>query len=88
MFLLNEDAMVREMLGHVPNLIAAGAYESDLVEVLSSDKEKSDALVPLIIALRQRTGEMVRAPVEVLEVAADILKRIEARVTKGVHETP
>ena len=72
MFLPNEDSMVREMLGHVPNLVAAGAYESDLVEVLSGDKEKADALLPLIVALRQHAGETVRAPAEVLEVATDI----------------
>ena len=72
MFLPNEDAMVREMLDHVPNLIAAGAYESDLVEVLSGDKEKADALWPLVVALRQHAGETVRAPVEVLEIATDI----------------
>ena len=72
MFLPNEDAMVHEMLRHVPNLIAAGAYESNLVEVLSGDKEKADALWPLVVALRQHAGETVRAPVEVLEIATDI----------------
>ena len=72
MFLPNEDALVREMLGHVPNLIAAGAYESNMVEVLSGDKEKADALWPLVVALRQHAGETVRAPVEVLEIATDI----------------
>ena len=72
MFLPNEDAVVREMLGHVPNLIAAGAYESDLVEALSGDKEKADVLLPLIVALRQHAGETVRAPAEVLEIATDI----------------
>ena len=78
MFLPNEDAMVREMLGHVPNLIAAGAYESDLVEVLSGDKEKADALWPLVVALRQHAGETVRAPAEVLEIAADIRREFIA----------
>ena len=73
-----------EMLKIVPELIVFDASECDLVEILLSDQDKSDTLVPLIVALRQRTGEEVRAPEEVLEVAADIREQIEARVAKGV----
>ena len=79
-FPLNDEVIMREMQKVVINLIAHGASERDLVEILSSDKEKSDALVPLIVALRQRAGEEVRAPVEVLEVAKDINKDIERRM--------
>ena len=75
-----DEAMLREMLVGVPDWVAAGASERDLVEVLSSDREKAGALQPLVVALRQRTGEAVRAPAEVLEVAADIRERIEAKV--------
>ena len=59
------------------DLISTGAPERDLLEVLSADTEKAAALAPLVVALRQRAGEAVRAPPEVLEVAADIRKRIE-----------
>ena len=76
----NNEAAMREMQEIVPNFIATGALERDLIEILSSDKEKSDALVPLIVALKQRTGEEVRAPVEVLEVAKDINKDIDAKM--------
>ena len=75
-----DEAMMREMLAGVPDWVATGASERDLVEVLSSDKEKAGALQPLVVALRQRTGEEVRAPGEVLEVAADIREQIEAKV--------
>ena len=75
-FLPDNETMMYEMLQLVPDLIANGASEHDLVDILLS-KDKSDALEPLIVALRQRTGEVVRAPVEVLEVARDINKRIE-----------
>ena len=75
-----DEAMMREMLAGVPGWVAAGASERDLVEVLSSDREKADTLRPLVVALRQRAGEAVRAPGEVLEVAADIRERIEAKV--------
>ena len=83
----SNEAMMYDMQKIVSELIATGASERDLVEILSSDKAKSSTLAPLIVALQQRTGEKVRSPVEVLEVAADILKRIKARVVKGVHGT-
>ena len=75
-FLPDNETMMYEMLQLVPDLIANGASEPDLVDILLS-RGKSDALEPLIVALRQRSGEVVRAPVEVLEVARDINKRIE-----------
>ena len=72
------DALTRWMLGLVRGLIAIDAPEYEIIEILSSDSEKSDLLAPLVVALRQRGGETVRAPVEVLEVAADVRRRIEA----------
>ncbi len=83
MFVPSNKTMMREMLRLVPDLIAAGVAERDLVEILSSDRAKSDTLLPLVVALRQRVGEAVRAPAEVLEVAADIHERIEAKTAKG-----
>ena len=82
MFVPGNETMMREMLRLVPDLIAAGASEHELVEILSSDRAKSDTLLPLVVALRQRIGEEVRAPAEVLEVAADIHERIEAKTAK------
>ena len=73
--------MMSEMLHLVPDLIAMGALAPDLVQILSSDKAKSDTLRPLIVALREYdTGEADRAPEEVREVAADIIERIEQRI--------
>ena len=79
MFDPGKETMLHDMLRFVPDLIAAGASEHEFVEILSSDKAKSDVLLPLVVALRQRIGEEVYAPAEVLEVAADIHKRIEAK---------
>ena len=79
MFDSDKEVMMHETLRLVPDLIVAGASEHDLVQILSSDKTKSDALLPLVVALRQRIGEKVRAPAEVLEVAADIRERIEEK---------
>ena len=78
-FVPDNETIMHEMLHFVPELIAQGVSERDLIEILSSDKEKLDALVPLIVALLQRAGEVVRAPVEVLEVAKDINKNIDAK---------
>ena len=79
----NDTAVLNEMLRLVLDLIAAGASEHDLVEILMSDGAKSGALAPLIVALRQRGGETVRAPTEVLEIAADVRTRIEEAMAEG-----
>ena len=79
-----DEFTTRNMIRFVLNLIAVGESESDLVEVLSSDSSKARTLAPLIAALRERCGEAVRAPAEVLEVAADIRKRIEEKASGGV----
>ncbi len=71
------DAMMREMQVQVPELIANGASVHDIVEILETDTNKSGKLTPLVCALHQLAGKSVRAPAEVLEVAADILAQIE-----------
>lgn len=53
-------------------LVSGGIAEDALLEVLSSDQRRAGALLPLVTALRQRIGEDVRMPSEVLEVSADI----------------
>ena len=80
--------LVRLLLECVPDLIAIGISECGLVEILSSDRKKADTIVPLVVALRQRTGETVRAPAEVLEVAADIGRQIEAKTRTGNTGAP
>ena len=63
---------IREMVLLASEALAAGFRATDLVDLLSADKDKANALTPLIIALRQESGEDARAAEEVLEVAADI----------------
>ena len=81
-FLPGHAAMMHEMLRLVPDLIAAGASARDLVAVLSSDSTKSGMLAPLVVALREYSGEEVRAPEEVRKVAEDIRVRIEIRMAE------
>ena len=73
------EAMLRGVLELVPRLVAAGAAATDLVEILAGDEEKAAALRPLLVALRQEAGETVRAPAEILEVAADIREAIQGK---------
>ena len=80
----HSETAMGEMLRLVPELVAAGASEQELISVLIGEEQNAQALQPLIVALRMRTGESVRAPAEVLEVAADLDKRIEERLANGV----
>ena len=77
MFVDSNKEMLHEIISHVPALMAAGASAHDLADMLSTEKQTTDALTPLVVALHQIAGEPVRASVEVLEVAADVRKRIE-----------
>lgn len=81
------DYMMHEIIRIVPNLIACGASEYDLVEILSGDSVKSARLEPLIIALRQSAGESVRAPAEMLEVAEDIINQINEKQLQNIKRT-
>ena len=73
------------MIRLVPNLLAAGTSERELVAVLLTDRAKSSALAPLVVALRECQGETVRASAEVRAVADDVRKRIE-ELAKGRAE--
>ena len=84
-FAPDDQAMLGAMQKTVPALVTSGIPERSLIEILEEDREKADALAPLVVALRQRAGDSVRAPAEVLDVAADILEQIEA---KGAASTP
>ena len=69
--------MLQEMIGSVVCIITTGASESDVLDILLSDKKKAEVLSPLVVALQKRTGLNVRAAAEVNEVAEDILRAIE-----------
>lgn len=71
-------AAMGKLLKRALDLISSGASKRDLLEIVASDREKAAALAPLVVALRIRTGEAVRAPAEVMEVAEDIHKQLDA----------
>lgn len=72
----NEDSMGMMQSG-VVSMVAVGMSERTILDVLVSDEQKAKALAPLVVALRIRLGEDARAPIEVLEVAEDILREID-----------
>ena len=78
-FVPNNEAMKLHIVGSAMDLAAFGTSTPHLAAILSSDEEKASPLAPLIVALRRQAGEDVRAPAEVLEVAEDIIQRIEER---------
>ena len=76
-FLPDNETMVPKLVEAVALLLEAGVPEREIIAILRSEPQKETVVAPLIIALRQREGETVRAPVEVLEVAADVRQRID-----------
>ena len=58
-------------------LLRAQADEKRIIQVLTSDEAKAVSFLPLVVALRSRLGEEVRAPAEVHEVARDLMRHIE-----------
>ena len=73
---------VGEALEIVLDLVAGGASAQNLADLLSSDSARAVSLMPLVVALRQHSGESEQASVEVLHVASDIRERIDQRVAQ------
>ena len=71
------------LLHHVPELIGSGLTEEELLKVLTSDPQKSQQMNPIVGALKQRIGESVRIPTEVLEVARDVLAHINDSIARA-----
>jgi tetratricopeptide (TPR) repeat protein len=64
-----------EAQGDAIRLAACGLVRETLE--LLADAPSAPLLEPLVVALRLKLGEMVDAPVEVLEVAQDVIARID-----------
>ena len=78
-----DDITTRLMIRLVLNLLALGVPGRDLIGALAIEPDASNALAPLTTALRLHFGESVRAPAEVMQVAADIRARIDTYAAKG-----
>ena len=73
--------VLEQLMSIVPiaEVRASNKVQQEIVEILSSDDAKAAMLQPMIVALRIRLGESVRAPAEVLDVANDILEELKKR---------
>ena len=76
-FVSDNPAMLREMIDLATESVAMGVPARELERTLSTDEAKSEALNPLVAALRLEAGDEIRVPVEVREVAEDIRSRIK-----------
>ena len=79
-------AEIRAIVSLVISLVAAGVTPHTLLKILASNDVREDALLPVIVALRQEAGETVRAPEEILEVASDISKGIQEQRSSLINE--
>ena len=70
--------MFRVMTTGVIELVTKGMPEREVIDILMIDQEKSDVLAPLVVALRQRQGEVVNSAAEISAVADDVRKAIES----------
>ena len=78
-FAADSEVMMNDIQKLVPDLIVAGASPGDLLQVLTSDATKAEALSPLVASLGHQMGEPVRGPAEVLEVARDTTRLMRSR---------
>lgn len=75
---VESDENLKEMYAWIVALGAFGKIgPSDLADLLASDKERSKAFWPLTVALKRIAGEEVRAPIEVTEIADDLLEHMK-----------
>ena len=72
-----DTTMIDGVTDCVRELVGCGIAERAIEEILAGDRKKSGVLVPLVTALRLRMSEEVRAPKEVLEVAADVCEYLK-----------
>ena len=75
--------MLKVMIAGVIDLITNGMPEREVIDILMTDREKSDALAPLVVALRQRQGEVVNSAAEIGAVADDVREAIEVGSKRG-----
>lgn len=82
------DESIRELGVLVHESLASGFPIQDLIHALSSDVNDPGRLAPLLVALRQKAGKDVRAPDEVLDVAADIRAWWDSGATWPATKSP
>ena len=76
---LDDDDDVQELLRFIVDAIARGTPEQYFLAFFADDENRSERLAPILVALKQRVGQTVRSPAEIVGVADGIQKMIEGR---------
>ena len=76
---LDDDDDVQELLHFTVDAIAKGTPEQYFLEVFADAQKQSEQLTPMLVALKRRVDQTVRAPVEIVAIADGIQKMIEGR---------
>ena len=74
-----DNGMVRKIVWHTIDLMAAGATPGVFADALEASAEDCEELVPLLAALRKLAGRPERVPEEFEKVVGDIVRTIEER---------
>lgn len=88
---LDSEVEIRLLIAEFIRFSVAGALPESLLQVLDADPKKSSSVAPLTVALKRRAGLAIRTPIEVLQVADDIVEIIELSIQEdrerrlGVH---
>ena len=71
--------MLHKLVWDTIDLVACGGPPGPFADALAQCAEKSEALVPLLAALRKLSGHPIRVPEEVAQVADDVIDMIHDR---------
>ena len=78
-----QELSMRAMTRLTLNLTAFGVPEGELANVLANDEAHAATMAPVVVALRDRSGESVRVPDAVRSVAEDIRRYMEEWSDQG-----
>ena len=78
----NDENNIEELLWFTVDAVARGVPEKVFLTAFESDRIRLNQIVPLVVALKQRVGEAVREPAEIVEIAERIQKIIEVQIEK------
>ena len=81
----NDENNIEELLLFTVDAVARGVPEKVFLTAFESDRIRLNQIVPLVVALKQRVGEVVREPFEVIAVAGGIQKIIDVRKAQYIE---
>ena len=84
----NDENNIEELLMFTVDAVARNVPEKVFLTAFESDRGRLNQIVPLVVALKQRSGEAVREPAEIVEIAKRIQKMIEVQIGKLKGKLP